>query len=125
MPVIVIVGVGDAEVAEQFELKGPNSQLRIAINDVVVIVGNSLLILNSEGHSRPQRKYHSSSLLDPLCVKCLCRVPSDQLTVYSLTNEDNMLVLVDVVVEINFVERISSVEQTSRSDGTNITKKTV
>jgi hypothetical protein len=125
MSVVVIVGIGDAEVAEQFELKGPNSQLRIAINDVVIIVGNSLLLLYSEDHSRPQWKYHSSSLLDPLCVECLSRVPSDQLTVNSFTNEDNMLVLVDIVVEVNFVERVSTVEETSRSDGTNITKKAV
>lgn len=69
-----------------------------------------------EGLSRPERQYHSTSSFYVLWIKRLLRVTSDKFSKDSLTNDNNMPMVIDVVVKVGLVVRVSPIEKASTTN---------
>lgn len=108
---IIIVAIGDTEIAEDFHFQCFKSQLAVAEDDVEVVVGDgSLLIFDLEHFSVPERKDQTFGSLDSAWVEGLLGVACEHFAEDGLADDDEVSVFIDVFVEVVFVVGVDSVD---------------
>ena len=109
---IVEIPVIDAEVAEDLSLQSFNSDLWVSEDHEIVIVGDSLAVrFDFVSLLVPERHQEGVSLLCSLWIEALLTVSSNYPAVDGLGDNDDVHVVIDVLVEIDPVERFVLVDE--------------
>jgi hypothetical protein len=114
---VVVVGIVDAKVTEHFAFLRFDSKLWVAKNDEKLVIGDSpFVFLHFESHPVPDTDYQSETRFDASWTDSLSTIAGHISSIDSLSNEDDVFVLVYVSVRIDLVQRVKSVEKASLSD---------
>ena len=103
--------VNDREVAKYFVFRGSNSQFRVAIYGVVLIISVGLVgfVLFIGVKDLLAGQVENEPVLGRMNIgneSLLAKGADDSLLVFDFNDEEDVFLVVDVFMEVNFVERV-------------------